>query len=112
MTSGLFLAAIGFSYLIAGLASIQLGLTTTLITVASKPSSPESTGGFFDAVRAVLAVGIWVFNVLGSVWQLIAFQAEIPTLASCAAPKVVEAAVASVLAVAKALTYGLGGSRY
>lgn len=78
-----FVVGIMFVYVFAGLVGKQLGITTDTIIIPNEaPSAPVSTGGIFDAIKSVLLPLVWVFNVLGSTFQLITFQAAIPPFAS------------------------------
>lgn len=82
MTTSIVIAMVTLTYLLAGLIGIELGVTTTAIDLPSPPISPDVGGGFFDNIRAILVGFVWTFNVLGSTFQLMTFQADIPPLAS------------------------------
>jgi len=52
----------------------DLGITTDVISPPEIPDAPE-TSGFFDALTGVIT---WAFNTVGSFFQLLTFQANIP----------------------------------
>lgn len=72
------IAGITVVYFVAGILANQYGITSDVVTfAASNPLDPQSGGGFL----AFLAPLVWVFNAIGSVFQLITFQADIPAYA-------------------------------
>ena len=76
------IAGLMMVYFVAGIVGVQLDITTDVITAPQIPNTPNSTGGIFDAIKSVLLPFVWVFNVIGSMFQLMTFQADIPAIAS------------------------------
>lgn len=54
----------------------DLGITTDIIEAPEKPEVPESSG-FIDDLAALTT---WAFNTVGSFFQLLTFQADIPAV--------------------------------
>lgn len=52
----------------------DLGITADFIEAPETPERPENAG-FFDAL---IAVATWSFNTIGSFFQLLTFQADLP----------------------------------
>lgn len=72
------IAGVTVVYFVAGILANQYGITVDVVTFALvDPDNPNSGGGFL----ALLAPLVWVFNTIGSVFQLITFQANIPAYA-------------------------------
>jgi hypothetical protein len=70
--------------LIVGFVAGELEITSSVINIARPTVSEPSGGGggIIDAIRAALAVAAWVFNVLGSIFQILTFQVDIPAIAN------------------------------
>lgn len=67
---------IAFFFLTISLVAQSLGISTELISEPDVPEAPESEG-FLDALFAVVR---WTFNVIGTFFQLLTFQVDIPVI--------------------------------
>lgn len=65
-----------FFLLAVSIVAQSLELSTELISQPETPDTPEQEG-FLDALFAVVR---WTFNTLGTFFQLLTFQVEIPTI--------------------------------
>ena len=52
----------------------DIGITSDVLTPPERPEAPGG-GGFFDALLATVT---WTFNTIGSFFQLLTFQADLP----------------------------------
>lgn len=53
----------------------DIGITSEVIETPERPEAP-ATGGPWEALTALAT---WTFNTLGSFFQLLTFQADLPT---------------------------------
>lgn len=70
------LTIIVFFFLTVSITAQSLGLSTEILTVPNEPSAPQQDG-FLDALFAVVR---WTFNIVGTFFQLLTFQVEIPAI--------------------------------
>lgn len=65
-----------FSLLLISTVARGIGLTSDVIETPKQPETLE-TSGFLDTLGAVVS---WVFNQLSSLFQILTFQVDLPTI--------------------------------
>ena len=80
--NGLRIALIVAVFAVVGDLGIQLGITSEFIQRPVQPLDPSHgiAGGILNTLTNILAPLTWVFNALGSFFQILTFQADVPTL--------------------------------
>lgn len=65
---------------VASIAGLEFGVTTAAISSPNVTDlQPDEMGGWFDQIVGIVTYG---FNALGSFFQLVTFQADIPIIFS------------------------------
>lgn len=77
--NGIRIALIFAVLIFSGYLASELGITHDSVDAfTSIPQSPNGNG-FFNVVTTILAPLLWVYDALSSFFQILTFQADIPT---------------------------------
>lgn len=77
MNKAVMLGGVMLLFMLVGVVSGELGLTSSIIDIPDE-APPAPGGGFWESIAAALAPLAYVFNTLGSIFQILTFQVEMP----------------------------------